>query len=105
MPAGRPSRTNRGPNRPGPGTQIRPDVIDVLMEMYLEWREECVGLRTAYERWLSVPVEERDLAFAVYRAALDREEQASAVYADRFDRVARDRVAPPRRWLRLRPST
>ena len=86
-------------------TRIRPEVIDDLMEIYVEWREECVGLGTAYERWLNVPVKERGLAFAAYRAALDREEHASAVYADRLDRVASDLVAPRRRWLRLRPST
>jgi hypothetical protein len=77
-------------------TQIRPELIDHLMEMYVEWREECIGLRTAYERWLSVPVGERDRAFAAYRAALDREEQASAVYADCFDRIAREPVVAQR---------
>jgi hypothetical protein len=87
-------------------TQIRPELIDELMEMYVEWREECLGLRTAYQRWLSVPVGERDLAFAAYRAALDREEQASAVYAEHTDRVAREAVVVQRpRRRALRPST
>jgi hypothetical protein len=58
------------------------------MEIYVDWREECVWLRDAYERWLSVPIEERDLAFAAYRAALDREEQASAVYAKHLNEIA-----------------
>jgi hypothetical protein len=79
-------------------TQIQPELIDDLMETYLEWREECVGLADAYERWLSVPLAERSLPFAAYRAALDREEQASAVYADRVDRIERQLLAPrPRR--------
>jgi hypothetical protein len=69
-------------------TRIPREVIDGLMEMYLDWREECVRLGAAYQRWLSVPVEERDLAFAAYRAALDREEQASAVYAKHLDEIA-----------------
>jgi len=73
-----------------PKTRIRSEVIDDLMEMYVEWREECVGLDSAYQRWLSVPVAERDLAFAAYQAALDREEQASAVYARRSDEIARE---------------
>jgi len=58
------------------------------MEMYLDWREECASLGAAYERWLSVPIEERNLAFAAYRASLDREEQASAVYAKHLNEVA-----------------
>jgi hypothetical protein len=84
MRLGRLSHRNRVPIRP----RIAPDVIDRLMEMYVDWREECVWLRDAYERWLSVPIEERDLAFAAYRAALDREEQASAVYAKQLNEFA-----------------
>ncbi len=84
MGLGRLTRRNRVAIRP----RIAPDVIDRLMEMYLEWREECASLGTAYERWLSVPIEERNLAFAAYRAALDREEQASAVYAKHLNEVA-----------------
>ena len=71
-------------------TQIRPQLIDDLMDMYVEWREACVALRTAYERWSSVRVAERRLAFAAYQAALDWEEQASAVYEDRLNQVARE---------------
>jgi hypothetical protein len=74
----------RAPVRP----QIPPDVIDGLMEMYVDWREECAWLGAAYECWLSAPIEERDLAFAAYRAALDREEQASAVYAKHLGEIA-----------------
>jgi hypothetical protein len=86
-------------------TQIRPEVIDDLMEIYVDWREECLWLSAAYERWLSVPVAERELAFAAYGAALDREEQASAVYADHVDRIARGLAAPKkRRWLGLAPE-
>jgi hypothetical protein len=83
MPLGRLSRRNRVPIRP----RISPDVIDRLMEMYVDWRQECAWLRAAYERWLSVPIEQRDLAFAAYRAALDREEQASAVYAKHLNAI------------------
>jgi hypothetical protein len=83
-------------------TAIQPEVIDDLMEIYVDWREESLGLRNAYERWLIVPVEERGRAFAAYQAALDREEQASAVYADRIDRVARELVEPRPHRLRLK---
>ena len=46
--------------------RIPREVIDRLMDMYLDWREECIRLGAAYQRWLSVPIEERDLAFAAY---------------------------------------
>ncbi len=70
-----------------PVPRIRPELIDDLVEMYVEWREECLALRKPWERWSTVPVAERELAFAAYRAALDREEQASVVYADRLTRI------------------
>jgi hypothetical protein len=63
--------------------QIRPEPLDELTEMYVEWREECSGLTSAYRRWLNAQAADRDLAFAAYRAALDREEQASVTYAKR----------------------
>lgn len=83
--------------------QVRSELLDDLMEVYVEWREECVSLYQAYERWTSSPVDERDLAFAAYSAALDREQQASAVYSDRIEVVEREiasRQGPLRRLLR-----
>ena len=82
-------------------SRLRRELIDYLMDAYLDWREECIVLGDAYERWLTVSVAERTLAFAAYRAALDREQQASSVYADRFELVARKLAARPRplRWL------
>jgi hypothetical protein len=67
--------------------KIRPELIDEMIEVYVDWREECIGLTNAYGRWLSGPAEERDLAFAGYRAALDREEQASVVYGNHVERI------------------
>jgi hypothetical protein len=37
----------------------------------------------AYELWTNVSTAERRLAFAAYQAALDREDQASSVFAER----------------------
>ena len=79
-------------------THIPPELIDDLMNVYVEWREECIALRETYERWAGGPVAEREMAFAAYLAALEREEQASAVYADRLyeiEREQREPVAPP----------
>jgi len=38
-------------------SHIPSEVIDDLMEIYCEWREECIWLGTAYERWREVPAE------------------------------------------------
>src|SRR5918996_3571835 len=94
-----PGRGRSAPHpRPRPGrllpargevmnAKVRPELIDALMEAYVEWREECATLRRAYERWLSFPTWERELAFAAYTAALDREQQASIVYSNWIERV------------------
>jgi hypothetical protein len=94
MPTRQHSHIDELPSHPGqaePDEQIRPELveelIDELIEMYVDWREECIRLRYAYGRWLSVPAEERDLAFAGYRAALDREEQVSVAYAKHIERI------------------
>ena len=71
-------------------TQVRPELIDAMMDLYVDWREECIALRKAYERWSSVRLAERELAFAAYRAALDREDRASAVYAELVKSVERE---------------
>ena len=67
--------------------KVRPELIDALIESYVEWREECATLRQAYERWMSFPAWEREFAFVAYTAALDREQQASIVYSSCIDRV------------------
>ena len=68
--------------RTGARAQVAwPDArVDALIDTYVEWREECVVLKRAYERWTGAKRAERGLAYAAYRAALDREEKAAAVY-------------------------
>ena len=65
----------------------RPDPLDVLMDVYVDWREESATLEEAYRRWSSAPAPDRALAFAAYTAALDREESASIVYGIEWQRV------------------
>lgn len=79
----------------------RSALIDELMDRYVEWREQCVTLKGAYEHWLSRPTSERRLAFEAYKAALDLEEHASLVYEDRIRRF--QRLEQPRfgRFARL----
>jgi hypothetical protein len=66
----------------------QPELIDRLMDMYVEWREECAALWEAYAWWRAAPPAQKAPAFASYRAALDREEWAAHVYADLVSRIA-----------------
>ncbi len=75
--------------------EVRSELVDALVDAYVEWREECLALAQAYQRWSSGSAADRDLAFAAYRAALDREQQASSIYADRSRRVERELAARP----------
>ena len=54
---------------------------DSLIDLYVEWREECSAVWLAYERCRDASREDRAAAFVAYNAALDREEQAGNVYA------------------------
>ena len=54
---------------------------DALIDLYVEWREECSAVQLAYERWREASKDDSEAAFAAYNAALDREERAGDVYA------------------------
>jgi hypothetical protein len=60
--------------------KIRPEQADELIALYCDWREECVIVEAAYERFIAAPGPDRTLAFAAYMAALEREESAAARY-------------------------
>jgi hypothetical protein len=82
----------------GFGVQIRPELVDRMIELYCDWRTECEVVRAAYERFCTVPASERAIAFAAYAAALDREESACESYAAKIrlieSRYARINVIP-----------
>ncbi len=54
---------------------------DALIDLYVEWREECSATQLAYDRWREASTDDHAAAFAAYNAALDREERASDIYA------------------------
>ena len=54
---------------------------DALIDLYVDWREECAAVHSTYERWRRAPKHDTAAAFAAYSAALDREERAGNVYA------------------------
>jgi hypothetical protein len=63
--------------------------IDVLLERYVWWREECNAVEQTYQWWSDCDGGRRALAYAAYRAALDREERAASAYARQIERVSR----------------
>ena len=65
----------------GMSTEIRPDLVDRMIELYCDWRTGCWDVRAAYDRFLEAPAPDRAAAFAAYTAALDQEEAACDAYA------------------------
>jgi len=60
---------------------VAPGVVDRLMELYGDWRGQCLQVHAAYEHFTAASPAERSLMFAAYEAALDREEAACQAYA------------------------
>jgi hypothetical protein len=62
-------------------TEISPELIDRMIELYCDWRTAVWDARAVYARFLNAPAPDRTLAFAAYTAALDQEESACEAYA------------------------
>jgi hypothetical protein len=60
---------------------------DAFVETYVCWREASEAVGTAYDRWRGGQRPDRRLAFAAYRAALDREEHAALIFRERAELV------------------
>ena len=75
-------------------SEVSTFLADRLSDLYVRWREECYAVQDSYERWVNSQSDDRQAAFAAYSAALDREERASAVYAELIRRVGPMRVDP-----------
>ena len=63
------------------------EAVDRLVAAYVDWREESIATRDAYSRCDPSRGQKLGDAFAVYFAALDREELAAAKYAGRVEQV------------------
>ena len=59
-------------------------MCDQFLESYVSWREEAATVQTAYDQWQAGEA----LAFAAYRAALDREEQAAKALCQSAERIS-----------------
>lgn len=62
-------------------------LVDRLIELYCEWRTACGEVRAAYERFCRACASDRELAFAAYAAALDREQSACEDYAGQIHAI------------------
>jgi hypothetical protein len=69
------------------GHPMRSDLVDDAMDRYVDWREESTAVEKAYARYANACRGEGTIAFAAYRAALDREECAAGHYADALLRL------------------
>jgi hypothetical protein len=58
-----------------------------FFDSYVRWREASAEVDLAYQRWDSADRQDRDLAYAAFCAALDREGHAASVHADCADAV------------------
>jgi acetoin utilization deacetylase AcuC-like enzyme len=68
--------------------QTHEQLLDEVVDAYVDWREESTEVWDAYERWSRAPAADAPLAFSAYCAAVDREERASYVYAELMTRAA-----------------
>ena len=57
---------------------VRERLLDEAFRRYLDWRDECAIVEAAYRDWSNGSG--GALSFAVYAAALDREERAAGDY-------------------------
>jgi len=56
-------------------------LADEAFHAYVEWLDESDAVWDSYNRWAGAGHADAALAFGAYRAALEREEHASDVYA------------------------
>jgi hypothetical protein len=70
-------------------TLRRERLVDELVEAYVDWRETCARVDDAYRSWANEAARGDRVAFALYMAALDAEEQAAKVYAEFVRRADR----------------
>lgn len=82
---------------------VSPDLIDRLLALYCDWREECTEVQAAYERFSRASTPDRGLAFAAYTAALDREDSASEEYAAQVRLIAARSASDPGAFRSRRP--
>jgi hypothetical protein len=66
----------------------RREAFDTAFDAYLDWRERCDAVQSAYAQWTHSARADAARAFGAYERALDREEGAANAYAAVITRVA-----------------
>jgi hypothetical protein len=74
-------------DQPHVATERRSALADAFLDSWVSWRESCEDVRGAYRRWRECPGPQRALAFAGYRAALDREQHAASIHSGWAERI------------------
>jgi hypothetical protein len=62
-----------------------------MIDSYVDWRDACARLRSAYDRWFASDVSDLEssrLTSAACAAALEQEERAAREYQTWVERVA-----------------
>lgn len=65
------------------------DAADEMLSAYVDWREQCVAEREAYDAWATAEQVETAARFAAFLAALDGEDHLSRRYMATVLDVAR----------------
>jgi hypothetical protein len=81
------TRGARSQDRPDAATERRSALADAFVDSWVSWREASDDVRVAYRWWNACARPQRALAFACYRAALDREQHAASIHSDCAERV------------------
>jgi hypothetical protein len=63
----------------------RLDLLDTLMDSYLNWRAQSQAVDESYRRWTHSTGHDRAVAYDQYLIALDREERAAHGYKHAFE--------------------
>jgi hypothetical protein len=71
----------------GMNEELNTQRVDEAIDAYVDWQEERAHVWDAYARWESAEDGDASCAFSAYRAALDREEHASRVYAALVEQI------------------
>ena len=61
--------------------------VDDVLVAYSSWKRESAAVRAAYRKWVRAARSDACVAFAAYRVALDREQQAADSYARMLPRA------------------
>ena len=69
-------------------TDDRSALFDEFLNSYVDWREASDDVWDTYRYWAGCDSEDRPLAFAAYRSALDWEEHAARIHSERARRLS-----------------